>query len=117
MTAVNAVAVTVPSVVLLIYIFITVAIVAKHVTVDTCVVPKNVTVVNVTLVAETRKILVIISRPIGGSALSVILVLDVAINADVRSPRMLTHRLSLHHPECTWEPLKLLRTKKLVRRL
>lgn len=46
MTAVNA---TVPSVVLLIYIFITVAIVAKHVIVDTYVVPKNVTVLKVTV--------------------------------------------------------------------
>lgn len=50
MTVVNAAVVTVPSVVLLIYIFITVAIVAKHVIVDTCaVLKKNVTVVKVTI--------------------------------------------------------------------
>lgn len=49
MTAVNAAVVTVPSVVLLIYIFITVAIVAKNVIVDTYVVPKNVTVLKVTV--------------------------------------------------------------------
>lgn len=49
MTAVNAAVVTVPSVVLQIYIFITVAIVAKHVIVDTYVVPKNVTVLKVTV--------------------------------------------------------------------
>lgn len=50
MTAVNAAVVTVPSVVLLIYIFITVTIVAKHVIVDTCaVLKKNVTVVKVTI--------------------------------------------------------------------
>lgn len=63
------------------------------------------------LVAETRKILAIIPRLIGGFAVSVILGLDVAINADVRSPRMLILRL------CAWEPLNLLQTKKLVRRL
>lgn len=49
MTAVNAAVVTVPSVVLQIYIFITVAIVAKNVIVDTYVVPKNVTVLKVTV--------------------------------------------------------------------
>lgn len=50
MTAVNAAVVTVPSVVLLIYIFITVTIVAKHVIVDTCaVLKKNATVVKVTI--------------------------------------------------------------------
>lgn len=50
MTVVNAAVVTVLSVVLLIYIFITVAIVAKHVIVDTCaVLKKNVTVVKVTI--------------------------------------------------------------------
>eukprot|EP00105_Crassostrea_gigas_P030826 XP_011453282.1 PREDICTED: uncharacterized protein LOC105346426 [Crassostrea gigas] len=110
MTAVNAAVVTVPSVVLLIYIFITVTIVAKHVIVDTCaVLKKNATVVK--FVAETREILAIIPRLIGGFAVSVILGLDVAINADVRSPRMLILRL------CTWEPLNLLQTKKLLRRL
>uniref|UniRef100_K1PT35 Uncharacterized protein n=1 Tax=Magallana gigas TaxID=29159 RepID=K1PT35_MAGGI len=87
MTAVNAAVVTVPSVVLLIYIFITVTIVAKHVIVDTCaVLKKNATVVK--FVAETREILAIIPRLIGGFAVSVILGLDVAINADVRSPRI-----------------------------
>lgn len=50
MTVVNAAVVTVPSVVLLIYIFITVTIVAKHVIVDTCaVLKKNATVVKVTI--------------------------------------------------------------------
>lgn len=50
MTVVNAAVVTVLSVVLLIYIFITVAIVAKHVIVDTCaVLKKNVIVVKVTI--------------------------------------------------------------------
>lgn len=49
MTAANAAVVTVSSVVLLIYIFITVAIVANHVIVDTYVVPKNVTVLKVTV--------------------------------------------------------------------
>lgn len=50
MTVVNAAVVTVLSVVLLIYIFITVTIVAKHVFVDTCaVLKKNVTVVKVTI--------------------------------------------------------------------
>lgn len=50
MTVVNAAVVTVPSVVLLIYIFITVTIVAKHVIVDTCaVLKKNANVVKVTV--------------------------------------------------------------------